>query len=302
MIRDYKIDGWESWAKIKNDNHYFNGLIKAIYKKEGIDNVEFNKCFSSTNFVGCYGDFVIKIYTPSEAENGENSFENEIIGTNHYLKKNIKTPQIIAYGKINYGYKFNYIITERLVGKTYFEQSEKFSNFEKFELGQKLNEICKKTNVIIEQFNNYDVIKQAIENDRWQSFTDTFNEERIDFYKNIDTKKLVFTHGDLNQKNIILQDGEVFVIDFGECANLPKNYEIAEVFTFDDSVQSGFFENYTKDEFVKICKESLLIHDFGADIIESSFGKTTLNDLKELESLLVERFDSLKKENDLCKN
>jgi thiamine kinase-like enzyme len=167
--------------------------------------------------------------------------------------------------------------------------SANFNDSEKFAFAKRLREITDKMNKPCEPFNGIDIINDNGRYRRWDKYPEPLKTERLAYIKSRHYGEFVFVHGDLCLDNILLTpQGELYIIDFADAVLAPKIYEHALMpysFEFDPALIRGYFADYDAGEFMEMCFDGLLIHDFGGSIVEDIAGEAdkfqSLEDLRE---------------------
>ena len=272
------INCWSDWGRVYQSIPAFCDLAQAILKKENLPLYNLEHLTPGTNAVFKVGEYVIKIFAPTESGIDQSSdLKTEIFSINRAKSLGVLTPKIIAVGFIEDSYRFDYIITEYIESKLFHDFSSDMSNCEKLLFGRKLREITDTLNTSCESFNSLDIILDKERNVRWNRYQDSFKEERLSYITGYDYGNRVFVHGDLCSDNILIsQKGDIYIIDFADSVVAPICYEhghiAVELFDFTRSYTKGFFGDCSVEELTDICFNGLLIHDFGADIIKEHVG------------------------------
>lgn len=270
-----EINSWESWSKIFNSIKEFEPLIQHIFKIENLSDIkQISLLKPGTNAVFKIDDKVIKIFVPEEAGYYPDvEFSIEAYGLQFADKQGIPVPKLITSGVINDKYKFRYMIMDYIKGKVFDDIECEFTDEDKFKIGKHFAEIKIKLNIPCDKFCDINIIERSLTNERWNKFPQSFNDERIRFLEGYKLQENVFVHGDINPDNVIFgDDGVMYLIDFADTCIAPSLYELAplicEVFNFEKPYLDGYGELCADDLF-----DSLLLHDFGGDIIKNNFGE-----------------------------
>jgi len=289
MIFKEQITNWQEWGDIFQSIPAFMPLIEYIFRIENIPFERVENLTPGTNAVFKVGNFVIKIFAPEESGIDQTlDLQTELFSTKRAIKLGISTPKFIANGVVKDKYHFAYLITEHINGVELNAAINKMTDNEKFAVGRKLRDICDKMNTPCKPFNGIDVINDKGRYRRWDIYSESFKEERLAYIKSYNYGNNIFVHGDLCLDNILLTpDGELYIIDFADAVLAPVIYEhalLAYEFNFDSALTQGYFYDYSTNDFIDMCFNGLLIHDFGGDIVTAHFGEPnifhTLNDLK----------------------
>jgi fructosamine-3-kinase len=279
---NFTINGWQSWGKVFQSIESFTPLIHYIFRRESLPVSNIENLTPGSNAVFKVGGYVIKIYAPIESGlDTKPDYDTELFGIGYAHKSGVAAPKIIAAGEIRDRYLFRYLIIEYINGSSFGDIMESLTDDDKIDFGKRLRMITDKLNRPVGNafgLRSIDIIDTAVHNKRWDIFPAPFNNERLEYLKQMKTSEMfngnVFVHGDLNADNIILSgDGEIYLIDFADSLSAPIIYEkvviIAELFQFDKSFLRGYLGNYDVDCMVKLCLDGLMIHDFGAGIINA---------------------------------
>jgi tRNA A-37 threonylcarbamoyl transferase component Bud32 len=287
-----EINTWRDWAGVFQSVPSFSPLIEFIIAKENLPFSEIKHLTPGTNAVFRVGANVIKIFAPVESGIDQTpDLQTELSALRRADALGIPVPKIIANGIVKDTYHFSYIITEYINGASFSALLTTMTEDEKINCGQKLRTLTDTMNTPCDPFSTIDVINDKDRSQRWDKYAERFKGERIDYIRSRDFGEKVFVHGDLCGDNILFSPkGELFIIDFADAALAPKVYEhslvAVELFDFDRAFLRGYFGNYSADELVELCFDGLLIHDFGADIVDNRIGRSSeidsLSTLKEM--------------------
>jgi len=268
-----QINGKEDWAKIYQSIPAFKPLVEFIFKKENLPLAEIENLTPGTNAVFKVGEYVIKIFAPVESGyNQASDLQTELFA----MRRVNESPQVIVDGFVDDKYLFNYMIMEYIHGVEVVEAVKTMTDDEKVEIGRKLRQICDSMNTPCEPFhdgNRYNC---------WDEYPEHFKAERLAYIQTHDFGEKVFVHGDLCLDNMLLKDGELYILDFADAVHAPVCYEhalVAFAFEFDPALMKGFFTDYTNDTFVEMIFNGMLLHDFGGAIVRD------LGEFDNLESL-----------------
>lgn len=162
---------------------------------------------------------------------------------------------------------------------------------EKKNFAKQLHCITDLMNTSCEPFNYLDVIDRALYCQRWSKFPRSFQQERRKYLEQYKGSSQVYVHGHLNPDNVLVDhNGKLYIIDFADAVIAPPEYEFAaivcELFCFEKPYIIGYFGEYNIEELAEKCFNAILMHDFGAGIIECNLGR--INGIASL-SVLKER-------------
>jgi serine/threonine protein kinase len=115
----------------------------------------------------------------------------------------------------------------------------------------------------------------------------------------MDKSDKVYVHGDLNPDNVLIDaNGELYLIDFADAVLAPVSYEqsvvACELFCFEKPYMLGYFGDYKVADIVELCRNGMLIHDFGGDILRHSIGPA--DEISSLEVLRERLYHIVKTE------
>jgi len=293
---DGEIDGWDSWCKIFHSVEVWKPLVNFILEKESLPVSQVENLHPGSNAVFKSGEYVVKIFAPKKlGANGSGAYKTEKFGMSFAYFHGVTVPKLIASGEINDKYDFPYMVMDYIKGVDFTEASEKFSDGDKFMFGKRMRDITDKMNKPCKNFNRIDVKKR---HRRWNKikFSERFKAERLEYLKSHDFGEKVFIHGDLCEDNILIDaENNIYIIDFADSVKSPRCYEHAHLassglFNFDKAYLRGYFGDYKTDELLDICFDGILLHDFGAWIIDPGIAKTEdVKSLKDFREALYER-------------
>jgi len=296
-----EISDWESWGEVYQSIEIWEPLVNQILYKEDLPVFETENLHPGSNAVFQNGDHVVKIFAPKESGINSNiDYETEVFALTFAMNNGVSVPNLITSGKIKDKYDFSYMIMDYIDGVDFKEYSVDFSNNDKYLFGKRLRNITDLMNKPCESFNDVEVVKDAIHDKsrwyRWEKFSESFKQERIEYIKKHDYSEYIFVHGDLCFDNFIINKSNgIHIIDFADSLLAPICYEhahlVCELFGFDKSYLNGFFGDYETDTLVNMCIEGILIHDFGGDIV--SINIATPEEIDSIEDLRMKLYELL---------
>jgi tRNA A-37 threonylcarbamoyl transferase component Bud32 len=217
---------------------------------------------------------------------------------NHAHNVQVASPKLLFKGIINDKYIFRYIIMEFIDGQIAERKIASFTETEKSIFSTKLRNITNKMNVdmqnaIIPIFS----LETCLLNDRWnrKEFSESFCDDRISVIKEMSFDDLVFVHGDLNGRNIIVDNNDaVYIIDYAASSIAPYYCEwyaiVFLLFKCNPTMMTAYFGDYHNEEFYDLLTKSILI--YGAVAVEEvceamAIDISTLTDVSKLKELII---------------
>ena len=296
------IHDWPSWGKVFQSIEAFAPLIRHIFQKENLPCEKIENCTPGTNAVFKVGNYIVKIFAPAESGmDTDSDYNTERFGLERANKLGISAPKLFASGDVPDKYLFRYMIMAHIDGVSFGKMEKSLTYDEKLVIGQKLRAITDKMNTPCERFNQVDVRKRSIRNGRWMDFPVRFNRERVAYLEKLhmDKSDKVYVHGDLNPDNVLIDaNGELYLIDFADAVLAPVSYEqsvvACELFCFEKPYMLGYFGDYKVADIVELCRNGMLIHDFGGDILRHSIGPA--DEISSLEVLRERLYHIVKTE------
>lgn len=297
------ILNWDDWGRVYRSIGAFEPIIKFISENENISLSKVENTTHGTNAVFKITtldkkSFIYKIFAPKESGmDTDSDYKTELFGMKRANSTGISAPKLIAAGDVLDKYSFRYLIMEYIDSKSIGDKESSMSDAEKYEFGKKLRYITDKLNTRSERFNNYDIIKRALNNKRWDCFPEKFKIERSKYLEEYIITDKVYVHGDLNPNNILIDNNdELYIIDFADAVTAPIEYEWAlvacELFCLEKPYMDGFFGQISCDELTRICICGLLMHDYGANVIKCNFGKADeIGNIKILKERIIKSIE-----------
>jgi serine/threonine protein kinase len=293
---DINNDSW--WGFINQSVDAFELLIQAIFIKHGL---VYRKAenLQGVNAVFKIGDKVIKIFAPVESGCYDaNYYEIETEALNHANNMQVDSPKLLFKGIINDKYIFKYIIMEFIDGQIVERKITSFNENEKIFFSSKLRNITNKLNVnmlneIIPVFS----LEECLLDDSWSknNFPKSFYDDRISVIKEMSFDDLVYVHGDLHAKNIIVDsNGAIYLTDFAASSIAPYYCEwyaiVFLLFKCNPAMMTAYFGDYRNEEFYDLLTKSILI--YGALAVEEiceamAVDTSALTDVSKLKELIV---------------
>jgi serine/threonine protein kinase len=273
-------------------------LIKAIFDKHGL---VYNKAenLPGVNAVFKIGDKVIKIFAPVESGcYGADYYEIETEALNHANNMQVASPKLLFKGTIHDKYIFRYIIMEFIDGQIAECKIASFTENEKRTFSTKLRHITNKLNVNMQSAIIPVKSREAcLLNDRWRKdYSERFCDERIDLIKEMSFDDLVYVHGDLHAKNIIIDsNGVIYLTDFAASSIAPYYCEwyaiVFLLFKCNPAMMTAYFGDYRNEEFYNQLTKSILISECDVEVKEiceaMAVDTSTLTDISKLKELII---------------
>jgi len=284
------IYDWNSWGEVYQSISDFQELIKAIFIKENLSGYEqISNLTPGTNAVFKVGNYVIKIFAPKESgANTDIDYNAEMSSIKSAITGGINTPRVITASYIEDRYVFRYFIMDYIDGQEAGNVLKSYSSHQKLNFVHKLKENLYKLNTIpIEQVNPDSIKKRAINNIRWDKYTDAIKAQISDILMSHNLSPLTYVHGDITADNVMVDVNEdLFIIDFADSTIAPIEYEyppiIFDLFDFDQEMIHEFMKGIDYDVFIEKLFVSTLLHEFGAFFVKDIYKKCTGNDIDEL--------------------
>ena len=96
-------------------------------------------------------------------------------------------------------------------------------------------------------------------------FSNEIRRQADSFVKSLDLSEAVYVHGDLTGENVIINNGDISIIDFGDSKCAPFYYEyppiVFELFNHDTQLVHEFANE--KENFEENLFSATMLHDFG---------------------------------------
>ncbi len=274
MLFSSTIGGKDDWARLFQSAEAFCPLIEQIFKTHGLPFSEVENCTPGTNAVFRVGSFVVKIFAPMESgfSSGED-YETERFGLSRANRIGARAPRLYAAGTIEDRYRFDYLVMEAVPGQELGVVMDRLSAEEKRRIGRELRRFVDQMDTPCEPF-HAGRLRNAAAAERWTPFSPAFLREREAFLARAPRSAPVYVHGDLTCDNILITpEGELCVIDYADALTAPIEVELAcvmcEAFYLEKPFLAGFFGDYDPESLAETCLVGLLLHEFGANIIES---------------------------------
>lgn len=271
MIDINSIKSWDLWCKHFQNIDLFKTLIEEISNLNGLDIKPIFNTYPGTNGVFSMGSYIFKIFVPEEIVSWSSEYWIELKRGEELKTLNISTPKIVAHGVVERDFKWYYIVYERAEGVLVKDIFNSLTTIEKRNIVDQLVEFIQKfQSVEVETDKRFHTYDSSI--DRY-CFLDSNGKSDLKRYLNsINLEDIVAVHGDLTADNIIYNEGKITIIDFGDSREAPTFYEyspiIFDLLDCDSEVISYFFERIGIEPNCHLIINSILIHDFGGDIIK----------------------------------
>ncbi len=292
---NHTITNLDEWADIFQNRDAFEPLVRHILDLHCLPQAEIQNTTPGSHAVFHVGDYLVKVYAPDcFGWPCESDFITEIATMQHANRIGVAVPELVAYGRIDDRYHFRYLI-QTFINGTEFGKAE-LSDEEKFNVGRQLREICDKMNIPCEPFNDYDFLQDALKDDGWDDFSESFRKSREDYLRTRRHGTPVYVHGDIHIDNAIYDsDGRVWILDFADSVIAPVEYEYAALFPglfrMEKPYLDGFFGEWNVEDVAEQLTYGFCLHRFGAHIIDDQIGggnRQTLRDVADLKQAIVQ--------------
>lgn len=288
-LKDIKINSIDTWGKVFQNIDVFEPIIKEIFKDKGIRFKKVENLTPGSNAVFKVGDYVIKLYVPKEVVELYGDYDKELKAMKIANESGVNTPKVIAYGHYEDNYVLPYVLME------YTHGVEAADNIRQGDISDKQMYV-NQLNIILSKFNKSLTKTAIIEhvdeqklNHRWDMFPQMIQDQVKKAKGSLVKSDHVLVHGDLTGENVLIEDKKLKVIDFGDVKLAPKYYEygpiVFELFDLDSGLLDLFSrgrENFIEDVF-----NSIIIHDFGANILRDFCQRHLKIDHTELKDIRV---------------
>jgi serine/threonine protein kinase len=224
-------------------------------------------------------------------------YEIETEALNHANNVQVASPNLLFKGITDDKYIFRYIIMEFIDGQIAEHKISLLTENEKVIFATKLRNVTNKLNVNIQNAIIPVMSREAcLLDDRWRKdYPERFCDERIDFIKEMSFDDLVYVHGDIHAKNIIIDsNGAIYLTDFAASSIAPyycEWYAIAFLLLKCNPVMmSTYFGDYRNEKYYNQLTKSILIYGTIAvkEICEAmAVDTSTLTDISKLKELII---------------
>ena len=290
MLYHQDLNGWDAWGLEYQNILAFTPLAEEIYRRNGIGFVPLSPLTPGTNAVFRSGRTVIKIYTPDETGlSGRIAYEVELFSMRHGNTCGFPSPKVLADGYIDDKYRFYYLIMEYIDAPEFLAVRPTLSHASRISIAADFGRKLQRLNVPVQRFPAADACSHVKENRRWDSLPPEFRLEALRIAGEAAKEPQVYVHGDLNGDNVLFRNGSLHVIDFADSTIAPFWYEcacvICDLFDFDRACAEAFTA-LSKEALASQLYRSLMLHDFGANIIEQNVRRRLGDDVVKSPSLL----------------
>ena len=288
MICFKRLD-WDIWCQVFQSKSTFEPMIKTIFKNHDLDFTKIENLTPGTNAVFKVGEYVIKLYVPIEIVNWHsNGFKEELEHLIHASSVGFMTPKLVAHGTHKDLYDFNFIVYRYIDGDDADKVIHNYSDSEKIDFVREVKMMLNKYNVNYSGHVDNSYLKdRLLPMTRWQFLNDHCKEQYLQLLKSIELDNY-YVHGDITNDNTLVNNKEVYVIDFADACIGPKYYEypplIISLFNLDKVMINEFIKGLDKDIFIDDFFKSLILHDFGGDYIQEIYNTLNL-DIKSISNL-----------------
>jgi serine/threonine protein kinase len=298
------IYDWNSWGAVFQSIEAFRPLIEAIFIKEGLLGYDhLSNLTPGTNGVFKAGGYVIKIFAPKESgANTDADYHTELNSMKRAIEKGINTPRVIAASYIEDKYLFRYLIMDYIEGQEAGSIIKNYSFHQKIDFVNKLKENLHKINTHPAEEIDTELIKnRAIDNKRWEKFSDTVKAQRENLLRAYELSSPVYVHGDITADNVMIDsEDNIFIIDFADSTIAPVEYEypsiVFDLFDSDKEMVYELTKDMYYDDFIEKLFMGILLHQYGDVFVNIIYNKCTdkdiskLTDIYEIKELIARAF------------
>lgn len=297
-----EINNWHSWGAVYQSIEDFRLLIEEIFAREQLTGAEhISHLKPGTNVVFKTGEYVIKIFAPSESGlDTDSDYRAEQTAMQRAIQQGIHTPSIVAAGTLKDKYAFKYLIMDYIEGESAGDVFTQLTLEKKKQFIKELQHNLSKLNIRPdEEFSREFLIDRAVYNERWHIVAPEVSKQIKDYLREYKIQTFVHVHGDLTGDNVLINTiGQLYIIDFADSTIAPVEYEFPPIiFELLQSDIEGIFEfikglGMKYNEFIDRLFAGTLMHDFGANFVKAIYEKytgreiTELNDIFEIKRLL----------------
>lgn len=288
----HTITNWFDWGRVFQDKEAFAPLIHAIYAREKMPALmRIDSLTPGTNAVFRCGDTVVKIFAPRESGlQSDTDFAVETAVLRHLQALGIPTSELLAEGRIEDRYDFPYVILRYVAGVEAgralpaMERAERATFAQRMRgLTDTLHQPCPGLLPAI------DLRARALTNERLTSLPQRLRGSLTDRARRVSWRQDVIVHGDLTGENVLLMaEREPVLIDCADSVSGPAWYELAplvfELFQCDSALVHGYLGADDAEAFVQRLLDSLCLHDFGANILQTWASREAI-DLEAIPSI-----------------
>lgn len=286
------INNWNTWGAVYQSIEDFRLLIEDIFAREQLIGAGYiSPLKPGTNAVFKVGDYVIKIFAPSESGlDTDLDYSAERTAMLRAIQEGIHTPSIVAAGMIEDKYVFKYLIMDYIEGQSAGDVFTQFTLEKKSQFIEQLQQDVSKMNMLPDEgYSREDLIERAVNNERWNIIRPEVIKQIADFLSLYEIQTFVHVHGDLTGDNVLINSvGQVYIIDFADSTIAPVEYEYPPIiFELLHSDIDGILEfikglDMKYNEFIDRLFAGTLMHDFGANFVKAIYEKYTGRDIGEL--------------------
>lgn len=282
---------WQDWCDSFQNIDTFKGIIYEILYRHNLRIDKIENTFPGTNAVFKVGEYIIKIFVPTEVKPWDEDDYAKELKTALYNKQISKyTTKLLAYGIIEKRFLWKYLVFKFFEGKHMYEIIDQLTSKEKQIVASQIRGFLTDFNVKPKElYDNTDVINRIISGNRWNFLNEVVKKELFGYIKSLDISDSVIVHGDITGDNVLINKNDIVIIDFGDSCIAPFYYEYApiilDLFKLDKELISLFFDGEI-DDLIKLVIKSIMIHDFGGDFAAKLLHKYQVASLADLQDLL----------------
>lgn len=292
----HTICDWPSWGAVFQSIEAFTPLIQAIYAREGLSFAPLQRLTPGTNAVFAVGDTIAKVYAPrASGQDMTADYHAERFGLKRAGELGIPAPRLLAAGRIQDAYDFNYLVLSRESGQAWGDVRDGWDPAERMRRARQVRAVTDRLDAPAAPFRDSDALMRALACPRWAPYAPAFQEERQAYLRQRGLPNPIYVHGDLTCENLLVRPDGLVVLDFADACLAPRAYEWAvlacDLFHFQPDLLRGYF-GPRPQEVAEDLLYGLLLHDFGSGLIADAVGQPaafpTLSHLRaKLQALLT---------------
>ena len=289
MLFQETIANWEDWGRVYQSIPAFTPLALEICRREGLAFAPLSPLTPGTNAVFRVGGAVVKIFFPAESGlDPEPDFQAETAVSRWLGERGVPTPRVLAAGLLADRYDFRYLVTEFAEGQEAGAYLAAASPWEKRAFAGKLRALLDRLNQPARGLlPAVDLRRRAVENPRLGKLPPSLAEDLRRRASGLALVPQVLVHGDLTGENLLIQaGGELVILDCADACLAPAWYELGpivfELFHADPAPLRALAGEESPAAFVERTLDSVCLHDFGADLLRTTWEREGLPPFQSL--------------------